>query len=442
MEKVSAMKKVALFLMIVGLAVALVACEGPVGTPGEKGEKGETGDPGTTGTTGTTGTPGVSALIATTADNATVLVSDKTVGSAPVFGDKPADFDVSRHFQGGTGDLAFTDSGEVEYGNGMVTDTDSDGVPDPDTTSYYTVKVTKAGMASLTVRDAAIDPDDADQTPNRTTEGALLVAFIVTATDESGRTADKTIVVQRNIAPVVVAFVVDAAHDLGADEGVGTQAVENPIAVDATARPEITTTEVTAAKELRPMLNQYRLKMMADTHFTDAEFAKLTFTAKSSAPAVASVTVDNDKQVIVITGLQGTDALPATATPAAPTITVTAIDAGDLESGHLTFPVVVRAAPVAAKDTVLSNLTVAQGGTARSVNRIASFFTPAGLTVTATSSRPTIATVPVAEITTANAALEITGVNVGSTTITVKATDVLTQYATREFTVTVTAPSS
>ena len=224
MEKVSAMKKVALFLMIVGLAVALVACEGPVGTPGEKGEKGEKGE---TGDPGTTGTTGVSALIATTADNATVLVSDKIVGSAPVFGDKPADFDVSGHFQGGTGDLAFNSDGAVEIADGVVAD-----MPEEDGDSYYTVKVTEAGMASLTVRNATIDPDEANQTPDLTMEGALLVAFIVTATDESGRTADKTIVVQRNLAPAVVpsngVLVVGATHPLGVDFGVGTQAVEKP----------------------------------------------------------------------------------------------------------------------------------------------------------------------------------------------------------------------
>ena len=45
MEKVSAMKKIALFMMIVGLAVALVACQGPVGKPGDKGETGDKGDP-------------------------------------------------------------------------------------------------------------------------------------------------------------------------------------------------------------------------------------------------------------------------------------------------------------------------------------------------------------------------------------------------------------
>ena len=421
MEKVSAMKKVALFLMIVGLAVALVACQGAVGPQGPKGDP---GDPGTAGTAGTPGTPGVSALIAT-AGNATVLVSDKLVDRAPVFGDKPADFDVSGHFQGGTGDLAFTDSGEVEFTGGMVT-TNGNGEPNEDTDSYYTVMVSKAGIASLAVRSAGVTP--------AVTEGLVLVAFIVTATDESGRTADKTIVVQRNLSPAVVPQGALMVDDLAADEGVGTQAVENPIVVTA----NVNAAQVTAEKALRPMLNQYRLTMVEGTHFTDAEFAKLTFTAKSSAPAVASATVD--KQVIVITGLQGTDADADTATPAAPTITVTAIDAGSLESGQLTFSVAVRAAPVAAKDTALPNLTVAQSTEPRMVNGIASFFTPAaGLTITATSSRPTVATVPTGTIT---GAMNIMGVNVGPTTITVKATDVLTQYATREFTVTVTAPSS
>ena len=52
----SAMKKVALFLMIVGLAVAIVACQGPVGP---KGDQGDQGDPGTDATPTTDGTPAV-----------------------------------------------------------------------------------------------------------------------------------------------------------------------------------------------------------------------------------------------------------------------------------------------------------------------------------------------------------------------------------------------
>ena len=59
MEKVSAMKKVALFLMIVGLAVAMVACQGAVGP---KGDKGDDGADGADGAAGQSGLDGIDAL--------------------------------------------------------------------------------------------------------------------------------------------------------------------------------------------------------------------------------------------------------------------------------------------------------------------------------------------------------------------------------------------
>ena len=49
MEKVSAMKKVALFLMIVGLTVAMVACQGAVGPKGDDGDDGADGADGAAG---------------------------------------------------------------------------------------------------------------------------------------------------------------------------------------------------------------------------------------------------------------------------------------------------------------------------------------------------------------------------------------------------------
>ena len=55
MEKVSAMKKVALFLMIVGLAVAMVACQGAVGPKGD-------GADGADGAAGQSGLDGIDAL--------------------------------------------------------------------------------------------------------------------------------------------------------------------------------------------------------------------------------------------------------------------------------------------------------------------------------------------------------------------------------------------
>ena len=56
MEKVNAMKKIALFMMIVGLAVAMVACQGAVGKAGDGGATGPTGPSGPSGPPGRDGT--------------------------------------------------------------------------------------------------------------------------------------------------------------------------------------------------------------------------------------------------------------------------------------------------------------------------------------------------------------------------------------------------
>ena len=414
----------AMFAVVV--LAALVVLSGCQGAVGPKGPKGDPGDDGTSGTPGTPGTPGVSALVAT-ADIQYVLVSDKIVGTAPAFGDKPADFDVSGHFQGGTGDLTFTDSGEVEFMDDKVS-VDNAGVPVPDADplQYYEVKVSEAGMASLTVRAGAAEPT-ADP------DGEVLVAFIVTATDDNGRTAKKTIVVQRNKAPAPNANPAITIEDLAL--GVGTQAVENPIAVDTDASPAITAAMVTADKALRPMLNQYRLTMVTETHFTDADFASLTFTAKSSAPAVASATVD--KQVIVITGYQGTDDDSDTAAPDAPTITVTAIDAGMLESAPITFDVTVLAAPKAVNSIGAQTYPIEDDKIAL-VSDIGEYFEPTTLVAanfTAESSDSTKVEIDAPAVT----GTDLMGrpKNPGSSTITVTGTDVLRQSATQTFTATV-----
>ena len=407
-------------MFAVVVLAALVVLSGCQGAVGPKGPQGDPGKDGTSGTDGTDGTDGINVLLATGGIEY-VLVNDKIVDGVPALGDKPADFDVSGHFQGGTGTVTFTSSTEsVITNDGLPNETIMDSA-----TTYYEVTVTEAGMASLSLRPATENPEAPDM------DGEDFVVFIVTGTDANKLTATKTIVVQKNSVPV-------AATTDDIDINVGTQAVENPIAVDGDANPPITATDVTAEKALRPMLNQHRLQM-TNVHFTDAEFASLEFTADSSAPAVASVTVDNDKQVIVITGLQGTDIDAGTATPAPPTITVKATDAGRLVStASITITVTVIAAPVAAKDTAFANLRVAQGINP-DVNAVPGFFTPAtGLTITATSSRPSVAAVPNTNIT---AGMEVMTLNVGSTTITLKAIDTITQYVTREFTVTVTEPT-
>ena len=63
MEKVSAMKKIALFLMVVALAVVFTACQGAVGKAGDDGTAGDSGTQGTPGAPGAPGPLGFSRLV-------------------------------------------------------------------------------------------------------------------------------------------------------------------------------------------------------------------------------------------------------------------------------------------------------------------------------------------------------------------------------------------
>ena len=392
MEKVSAMKKIALFLMIVGLAVALVACEGPVGKPGDKGDKGDKGD---TGTTGTHGTPGINALLATNVAG-TIRVNDKpgeTAGTVD-FGGTPEPFSVAGHFIGGAGDLAFKlKVAALE-------------------TEYFIVALAADGMVTLTVPTPARTLPDMD--------GDNLATFTVLVTDANNIEAEKIFSVKRNLAPNAVREVYPTIEN-----GVGTQNVDNPVNTDDMDDNDDAT---------RPKLNQYVITLDVDSanqgdDLRDAEPTLVTIMAESSDVTKATVAVDGQK--VIITGVA------ATAAEEPVMVTIKAVDAGGLESGEITTSITVVAAPTAAEDTSLANQSVTQG-TNVVVNAVVGFFTPAeDLTYTATSSRPTVATVPGGDI---SGALTVTTVNVGDTTITLKAADTLGQYVTREFTVNVKAP--
>ena len=99
MEKVSAMKKVALFLMIVGLAVAVVACQGAVGPQGPPGEDGTDGTDGTSGMDGVDGISPITKASGVTPDPILLNVrstTDQTISTSTV-----ATVDTTVYFSGG-----------------------------------------------------------------------------------------------------------------------------------------------------------------------------------------------------------------------------------------------------------------------------------------------------------------------------------------------------
>ena len=416
------MKFAAFISIIVSVAVMFAACQGAVGPKGDTGAKGAKGDPGDPGTPGMQGPPGepgepgVSALIATGGVE-DIWVNDKAVTTGNTvtrpIGDKPADFGVSQHFIGGTGDLTFTSGGPVTAAD----------PPAEDANSYYTVKVDKdTGVASLAVRDTDATADGVQPGTEPAADGDTFVRFIVTATDENKLTATKTINVRRNSIPVTGATAITITN------GVGTQNVTNP-------------SEDMAVTDLRPRLNQYVVTVgVADTggdQFTDADSASLMIEAESNAPAVASVAVDGQKVIITGHTATGGDG------PEAPTITLNAVDIGGLRSASpVTFTVTVIAAPTPVG--MIGPQTyerVTDGSTTNAlVTGIADYFKPnSGLTITAESSDTNVLRFSTTESDHVTGAGVLQGDprNVGSVTITVTGTDTIGQFATQSFAATV-----
>ena len=405
------MKFAAFISIIISVAVMLAACQGAVGKQGDTGPQGPKGDP---GTTGTQGTPGINALIAT-GGTATILVNnDADNTDTDLVGDTPADWDVSEYFTGGAGELTY------EGGDPQTPAFDG-----PFATSYYTVTVSPAGIASLTVRDTdeeagvqPVDPDDREADP--------FVNFVVTATDENGIEAKKRVVVQRNLAPAVV------ATNITVTGGVGTQDAANP-------------SEDEAVTKVRPNLNQFVVELNVaadntdnDAHFTDAGPDSVTITAESSHSSVASVAVDGKK--VIVTGHTATDDDAATDAPEMVTITLKATDAGRMTSEEKTFTVAVVVAPKAKSS--IGSQTYNVGSTAISlVNNIGEFFDPTmdNDNISAKSSDDTKVEIAETEVN-SSGHLEGTPKNTGEVTITVTATDGIGQFATQTFQATVKRP--
>jgi hypothetical protein len=162
------MKKVALFMMIVGLAVVFTACQGAVGQAGDDGAAGDDGTAGTPGVPGPQGPPGFSALIAKE-DVAPLWVNDapRALGKNPIgtalIGPNgasvtlPATIDPADFFFGGTDMVTYTmipwnhdeiwPTADITDGNAANTD---DVKFDP--MGVFTVTETADGMLTIAAR--------------------------------------------------------------------------------------------------------------------------------------------------------------------------------------------------------------------------------------------------------------------------------------------------
>jgi hypothetical protein len=352
MEKVSAMKKVALFLMIVGLAVALVACQGavgPTGDDGATGPQGPQGEPGEPGATGPTGPVGPSPIAAKTGAGTVLLINDVTNADESITVGGPETFDVSSEFSGGDSSVTYKAAMSV---------TDAAATPAP-----YTISLTGS---MLTVTLASTTAQEYEEPADGDTDGdiegdELNDAYEITlSATYNDVTVTRPLYVLRNQAP----------RTFG-DTGVtGIIRIENvrlgsqEAARDATVPHKDWTATADAAIEGNDwpddaanayikcsMLNVCTITLVNaanDAHFQDD--GDLTYTATADKANVTVASTANGKSII-LTGVTTTMAASKANTFASEgvTVTVTATDAGGMYATNY-LKVIVDARPVPGAD--------------------------------------------------------------------------------------------
>ena len=167
MEKVNAMKKVVLFLMVVALAVVFTACQeavgndgddGAAGDPGTQGPQGDPGDPGPQGPSGFSGLIAMQEVKPLWVNDGPDARGKSTIGTSLIGPDGvaiplPASIDPADFFFGGTDMVSYSLvpwNFDEEWAGG---DGDGTGTPNAiiDPMSVFTVSM-EAGMLTIATR--------------------------------------------------------------------------------------------------------------------------------------------------------------------------------------------------------------------------------------------------------------------------------------------------
>ena len=339
MEKVNAMKKIALFMMIVGLAVAMVACQGAVGKPGDKGDKGDKGD---SGDSGTSGSDGISAFAVNANAVEPILVNDGELGTgAAIIGTLPGPFSASKYFLGGYPMIKYK---LAEAASGAIADT-----------SVFEVDVAADGTVTIKARKE-------NATPLENGNGILEhygtgTAFEISATDNSGDTMITVgLSVKRNRAPRLTATTLFASLTVGTQD----------VFVDPDTTSDVCTKRNTECVTVNPE-NATSPGTLITTHFADEDVTELVFAATSPKADVASAVMDSGK--LVVTGLKGKANDDGTLASETVTIEVTATDKGDLPSSPAKgLSVTVNPAPMLHPDRNLASELTRERDSSGNVN--------------------------------------------------------------------------
>ena len=320
MEKVNAMKKVALFFMtqrvvrpmkfaafisiIVSLAVMIGACQGAVGKAGKDGV-GATGATGVTGVTGETGPAGAASFglrlnVPTVTFNVIPAGTSETKKSIP----------FTNYYRGGQGEVEF------DY-------TVPDPPPqDPDFTPMLSMDKQNLELSVIA---------DADGFDNN--------SFMVTATDGDGIVLTIDVVARRNKAPI------SATEKITPALVIGTQPdpAKTPVIPAKTDCDQVDTTTYNKCKlafDVIVATSPAATTIQVDDH----DVVTFTAVASSDSSKATAEIVDKGKS-IVVTGVASTNTIEDTTDTDKPvTITITASDDGDL-TGTTTIDVTVDGEP-------------------------------------------------------------------------------------------------
>ena len=336
MEKVSAMKKVALFMMtkrvarpmkfaafisiIISVVVLFAACQaGPAGQAGADGKDGQDGVDGVDGNDGL-GSPQALPSIDP------ILINDVQEDGSTVAGAVPTGLNASSYFRGGKAPIKYKADridgrDDSDASNPMVTAADN---------IYYDLKVDK-DTGAITIEKLAVVSDN-----NSSEWYAIGDSFSITAEDADGfKGSTSEIWVKRNRAPT--AGTLGGVLQSNTDEMALVVGNQPGMPVDPASKEEADATADSCDDLNTQCVSASELAMM----FTTTDGDDLTYVPRSKNPTSVSVAADSDG--LIITGHQ-----PVLDDGVAQNVSLffKAVDGNDLASAEHTVFVVVDPMPV------------------------------------------------------------------------------------------------
>ena len=445
------MKFAAFISIIISVAVMFAACQGAVGPQGPKGDTGDTGDTGDAGPAGEQGPEGVGTLTLSGKTEAPILLSHVTRNNQKVIGAQKEDVDITSYFRGGKDPVTY----ELVPPNADPAHEDNNDTVF-DNESVFKAEVNKdTGALTISARSATAAIDAGSYTTGET------VTFRAVDGDKI-KSDSVNLMVKANREPTIVAAnqddavieltvgmqnATDATRDGLDDKGKKLDTQPNPVC--ATFGSCVYSIKLNGATDT-PSNAAIFLENPEGGDNTDAQVVASDDDTAGMTLSVVShdeeVQVSADGTTLTVVGLKSTFSDDSDNTNDFASVTIKVIDADGLFVER-DLAVIVDTPPEV-KSTFESSYSFPRGNSAVNVVvGLAAHFKDvddATLTYVVKSSDDAKVAFPTSYTDGGvdGADLQVIPRNIGSSTITVTATDGRGQTAEQSFTVRVTAPTT